>query len=706
MALIGSIRKNSWVLIVLIAVGMGGFILQSIVQGSTQYASGDRNTLGEIDGEKIDYREFSEAERLLYGNSNSNTYANRSNLWDYFKNKTLANKMADNLGLGVSTQELLDLEFGDRLSPIIKARFKNKQTNAVDRNTLNQIKKMIDDGSLNDQYKRFWAVQEKEIIFSSLNSKMSNLVSKAVYTPSWYAKDKYSMDNSKADFDYVKIPFDKVNDSEVEVTDKDIENYYNSHKKSYLDKEEKRTIDYAIFEVKPTLSDVTAIKDKAKELADDFRKSENDSLFTVSHEGVLSTVYFGLDALPEQLKSDSTLNLEKGLVIGPYRDKDIFTVAKIVDKGVVADSVKARHILKSVPQGSAPEAFVEARKFIDSLKTVLEKKQQSFDSLAIKYSNDPGSASKGGDLGVFAQGRMVPKFNDACFLGDENQYHVVTTRFGVHLIDIEKRIFNDNLPKYNVAYISLPIIPSEETQDSIYNMCGDILSYCETPAVLVDSLAKYNVSFKKSIPLGANDYSILDLGADQTSRDIVRWAFEDGTGIDDIAPSVYTYTNKKLYYNEKYVIAYLSSIDKPGAFNLQTMRNKTGLLVKNELKAKVIADKVKSEDLNQIAQQFGLSVQNASQIDFKSKYIDKIGTEPELMSYAFNGETGKVYGPIVGKSGVFFVSPKVVNKNSGEPNLINEQKNISRTVRASVENRLLNDVLENVEVEDFRKKFF
>ncbi len=707
MALIGSIRKNSWILIVLIAVGMGGFILQSIVQGSSQYASGDRNTMGEINGEKIDYREFSEAERVLYGNSSTNTYSNRSNLWNYFKNKTLANTLADEIGLGVSTQELLDLEFGERLSPIITTRFKNKQTNMVDRNTLNKIKEMIDNGSLNPDYKKFWAIQEKEIAFTSLNSKMSDLASKAVYIPSWFAKDNYSLENAKADFDYVKIPFDKIPDSDVEVTDKDIENYYNAHKSLYSEKDEKRVIDYAIFDVKPTTSDVNAILGQSKELAADFKKSEDDSLFVVSNEGIISTVYYDFASLPEQIKSDSSIILKKGVVIGPYRDKDVFTVAKIVDKRPVPDSVSASHILRAVPQGQAtPEAFASARKFIDSLKTVLDKKQQTFDSLAVKYSQDPGSSSKGGDLGTFAQGTMVPPFNDACFLKDKSDYHVVTTRFGVHLIKVKKQIYNNRDSKYKVAYISRPIVPSEETQDSIYTLCGEILSSSENPQALKDGLAKYNVSFKESTPLGANDFAIMDLGANQTSRDIIRWAFEEGTEVDDVAPTVYTYTNQQLYYNEKYILAYLKKIDEPGQFNIESVRKKVETLVKNELKGKKIGEMIKTDNLNEVAKQFNVSVEKAPQVAFKSKYIDKVGNEPKVMNLVFNGEVGKTYGPIVGSSGVFMVSPKFVNSNTSQPNLVSEKKKIAGGVKSSVSGRILESISDNVEVKDERKKFY
>ncbi len=704
MALIGTIRKNTWLLVVMIAVGMGGFILQSIVSGSNKYASGDRTTIGKVNGKKIDFREFQEAERILYGNSTDNIYANKNTLWNYFKNKTIAETIAEKLGMGVSKEELIDLEFGDNLSPIISARFKNKQTGVVDKKQLDQIKQMIDDGSLNPEYKRFWAVQEKEIQYDRLKTKMSNLVSKAFYTPSWYAEDLAKMNGTKANFKYVKVPFEKIADDQVEVTDQAIQAYLNEHKNMYTNEEEKRAVKYATFEVKPTDKDVAGLKVKSEQLAKDFKASENDSLFAVTNEGVIGSVYYKYDELPDALKKDS-IRWNKGDVIGPYKDKDLFTVAKIVDKKMVPDSVKAKHILRSVAQGDA-EGFTKAKATIDSLKTLLETGKESFDSLAVKFSQDPGSASKGGDLGTFAQGRMVPAFNYACFNGKKGGLYVVTTRFGVHLIKVENQIFKDKEPKYRVAYINTNIIPSQETQDSIYDIASEIITSSDDATAFEENIKKYGLTMKKSMPLKANDYTFMDLGSGQTSREIIKWAFEPDTEKGDIAPTVFTYANKKLYYNEKFVLAYLSDVYPVGLRSIDEVRNDVETLVKNQLKGKKIAEMIKSKSLEDVASQFDLKVENADNVLFNSKFVNNLGNEPKVLYYAFNGETGKTYGPLVGSSGVFMISPVSIEKPSAESNIVAEKKKLSDAARTSVQFRLFDALSKNIEVKDNRQKFF
>ena len=94
----------------------------------------------------------------------------------------------------------------------------------------------------------------------------------------------------------------------------------------------------------------------------------------------------------------------------------------------------ARHILLVPPNGDSSPARM------DSLhRRILEIRAQAtpanFGSLAMKYSQDPGSARKNGDLGVFERGQMVAPFEQALLatkFGTVSQ--PVRTQFGWHII--------------------------------------------------------------------------------------------------------------------------------------------------------------------------------------------------------------------------------------------------------------------------------
>jgi parvulin-like peptidyl-prolyl isomerase len=101
---------------------------------------------------------------------------------------------------------------------------------------------------------------------------------------------------------------------------------------------------------------------------------------------------------------------------------------------VEKESVHARHILVKTQE--------EANKIIAELKHLSGAKLKSkFEELARAKSTGP-SGPKGGDLGTFGRGQMVPAFNDAVFSMKEGSITTtpVKTQFGYHVIYLEKKM--------------------------------------------------------------------------------------------------------------------------------------------------------------------------------------------------------------------------------------------------------------------------
>lgn len=63
------------------------------------------------------------------------------------------------------------------------------------------------------------------------------------------------------------------------------------------------------------------------------------------------------------------------------------------------------------------------------------KKGAKFQTLAKKYSTCP-SGKRGGDLGEFRRGQMVPQFDKVCFSGEVLTPHLVKTKFGWHVVKV------------------------------------------------------------------------------------------------------------------------------------------------------------------------------------------------------------------------------------------------------------------------------
>jgi peptidyl-prolyl cis-trans isomerase D len=130
-------------------------------------------------------------------------------------------------------------------------------------------------------------------------------------------------------------------------------------------------------------------------------------------------------------------NFLNELKIDDEKMKDYYAVNK--KNYEKPDRVRASHILiradasPTSPTGRTDDA---AKKFAQDILARI-KSGESFETLAKKYSQDPGSAIKGGDLDYFARGQMVPEFESAAFSLKKGEVSdIVKTQFGYHIIKV------------------------------------------------------------------------------------------------------------------------------------------------------------------------------------------------------------------------------------------------------------------------------
>lgn len=703
MALIGKIRNNMWLVIVLLAVALGGFILMDMTSASNRGSFGSRTTIGEVAGQKIDYIDFQKAESALYGGS-GDQYSKKSSLWNYYVENAIVTDIAGENGIDVSGEELTELEFGANLSPVVQSFYRNPQTGQVDRNQLNEIKTAIDEGKVsNPEFAASFNELRKQVIKTQKQTKLVNLVSKSLYTPTWQAETLDKINNESATLEYVRIPFETIADTEVALTDEDFAAYIKENEVKYTNKEEVRNLSYVVYDVKATQEDSMKIKEELTGLATQFAASTNDSLFALNNNGFYGSNYVKSDDLTGPLK-DTVKSLSVGQVYGPYIDNNAYVVAKLVGKKVIADSAKASHILRSVANGD-PMQLVAAQAYIDSIKTLINSGSVTFADAATANSQDPGSASKGGDLGSFAPGAMVPEFNDAVFNGKVGSLYTVTTQFGVHLIKVNNLIYKSNELKYNVAYLAQAIIPSEGTQNAILDKVVSALEGTKK----IEDLTKLIVDSMKVETVGGlkkNDFTLGNLGLGQTSRDIVKWAFDDDTNVGDVSPDVHIYTDAANYVDSKYVVVALKSIDKPGVASVESIKETIEPLIRNKKKGEKIKSKISGTDITAIATSFGLTPGLAENITFGRGAFPDGGQEPLVIGKSFALAAGAVTEPIVGSNGVYVV--KVATKTPASPEQGGFMQKMQQTqaVRSQVNFRLMEAIKKTVKIDDNRATFF
>ncbi|HUH62730.1 MAG TPA: peptidylprolyl isomerase [Terracidiphilus sp.] len=129
---------------------------------------------------------------------------------------------------------------------------------------------------------------------------------------------------------------------------------------------------------------------------------------------------------------------------------------------MVPEQSKSRHILISVPNGADAKTDAAAKaKAEDVLKQL--QNGGNWDALAKKYSDDPGSKDKGGELGFAKRGAMVPEFDNAIFTQKIGDIKIVKSQFGYHVVQVEERQTAHQQPLNEV----LPTIQATLVRDKL-----------------------------------------------------------------------------------------------------------------------------------------------------------------------------------------------------------------------------------------------
>lgn len=149
-------------------------------------------------------------------------------------------------------------------------------------------------------------------------------------------------------------------------------------------------------------------------------------------------------------------------------------------------SIRARHILLTFPQDAADAQRDSVVALAASLRTQAAQ-EADFAALAQEYSQDPGSAVQGGDLGFFQRGQMVEAFDRAAFALEPGEVsEVVESPFGLHVIKVEEKevpSFDEIRDQYRIQFIQQRIASAET----------DYLATLEAPANVQVAEGAYSV---------------------------------------------------------------------------------------------------------------------------------------------------------------------------------------------------------------------
>ncbi len=148
------------------------------------------------------------------------------------------------------------------------------------------------------------------------------------------------------------------------------------------------------------------------------------------------------------------------------------------------ETVDISHILINVKAGDQSEQKAK-EKVAGYLQEV--KSGADFSELCRKYSEDPGSAARGGEIGFMERGDFVPEFEEVAFLLEPGQISdIVKTRFGFHIIQCIERKGD----KINVRHLLIRLEPTNVDEEETQKKSKEIRALLDNPENNFETIAK------------------------------------------------------------------------------------------------------------------------------------------------------------------------------------------------------------------------
>lgn len=678
---------------IIIALGLLSFIIDPSEITSAFQSMSNKNDVGSINGKSVSYVDFQQQVEDLTDINESLTGASAQNAdqqkqlrdqaWTEDIYKYLFLKRAKAAGLNVGNEEMVDLTTGNDISPIISQIFQGENGD-VAANVRNFVQSLSSDQT--GKMRSVWNYLQNSVYNQQYYEKYASLFAASNFENPLMMKRAIAENNNTTDVNFVMIPFGYQQDSTIKVSDSEIKSYYDSHKKLFR-QQASRDMEYVVYEVKPSQSDINAAKKALSDVLPEFASTTNLKSFILKNSDRSYSEYWNKPGDLKTVSADIDNFVWSGAegVSDIYANGDNFYAARVIDTKTVPDSVYVRHILF---QGSDADAKA------DSVLAVLKAGTESFSNLAAQYSSDSQSAADGerGNLGWLTQNYMFPGM-ESVLTAKTGVPYIVRTQYGTHIVEVTKT--TEPIVKKQVAILEKDAQPSKETFNSVYSEANKFAAiaghkYAGYKAA-VDSLHVY------SHPRNNMLMSTEQLGSIDDAKEVTRWVFDNKPGkVSDIIT----------VSNNFFVIATVKGVHKDGFATV----DEVSAQIKEKLYYDKLAEKTAAEikskiagmtDLQAIAEKLNSSVSSQSGVTFANMGAAQL--DPKFIGALSVAPVGKICGPVAGSIGVYVF--EVTGRDTGSFYTEDDAK-----ARKNQENQYLSQmiipVMSQDAVKDNRDRFY
>jgi peptidyl-prolyl cis-trans isomerase D len=701
MAVLQTLRtKFGLAISIIVALGLLSFIIDpGQIQSAVQSMS-SKYDVGKINGKSISYTDFQEEvdrfttlNELMTGTSASSEEDQiqvRNAAWQSLVDKFLFVKEAKAAGITVGEEEMVDLTTGANPSPVIvqNGMFLDSEGNFSPDMVVDFVRMANSD----DNYKLFWNYLQNTVYTQQFYQKYGALFNASSYQNPLMLKRAISENNETADVDFVMVPLIYATDSTIVVTDNEIRDFYDTHK-DFFKQSASRDIEYVVFEVVPSASDIAAVNEKLSQVHEEFATTDNVRNFLLKNSDRPYSNYWYKEGELSSINNDIDIFAFSGQEgASPiYSGGNTFYSARVMETAMVSDSAYVKHILLSGDN---------AAHLADSLVQVASVRGTDFSDLVARFSADQSSSFDGelGAIGWMTQNYMISGF-ESVIDAEVGKPYVQTTPYGTHVILVSKK--SAPVLKKRVAILEKTAVPSNETYNGFYAQANKFATIAHSAKkggstegykAAVDSLGVY------SHPMMRITEATSSYGAIDNAKEVTRWAFDHKPGqVSDIIT-----VNQNYFF-----VATVNGVHDEGyatvAEAAQSIRDELYNEKLGEKKAAEIAEQIKGmTSLEAIADALGTTVSSQSGVTFASMGSGTL--DPKFIGALSNAPIGVVSGPVPGTIGVYVYQVKGRDTGSfyteDDAALYELQKNQYNS------QMLMSVMMDDADVKDNRARFF
>ena len=696
MAVLEKLRGWGIVLSILVALPLLLFIIDPSQIIQTVQSVSSKYDVGKINGKSVSYTDFqqqvdkySRINEMLTGSSSTSEQQQkqvRDAVWQRLIDENLFIKNANAAGINVGKAELKDLINGENISPVVASLFTDASGN-FSAESLTNFLQSVEDGDENS--KVIWNYLQEAVITNQYYNKYNTLFANSNIENAIQVNRTIADNNTTADVDFVMVPFTYAVDTTVVVSDKEISEFYNNHKR-FFEQKASRDIEYVVFEVVPSAADIEAANNDFVKLYDEFASTENVRSFLQRNsdvqwsdrwykEGDLRSVNADLDKFVAENNEGTSPVISAN---------NVFYAGRIMGTASMPESVTIRHMMF--------QSNEDGQHLADSLLNEL-KKGANFTALAQQYSQDRGSEADGefGKIGEISQATVsyLPTGFEAIFNAKVGQPFILQSNIATHIVEVTEAAAPALYKQ--VALFQKEVISSKETFNKFYNdanrvatlAAGKLANY----RAACDSIGVY--SHSQNITESTDTY-----GSIGHAKEVTRWAFDNKPGK---VSNIITVDN-----NYFFVVA-VKDAHKEGIAPV----SEVSAQIKNQLYADKYAEKRKDEvaekiagltDLEAIAEKLGTSVNTQNDVAFAAMSARSL--DPKFVGAIAAAPEGQLCGPVAGTIATYVF--KVTGRETGSFYTESDAKNANAQIMNYNLQNIVPVMMQDAGVKDNRARFF